>query len=233
MYGAVLGDKRPSFFTCRGGDDQDFRTPTATSTLGDALAILAMDIDLWEVTEAANQAFSAAPRIQTGAWAGSAFPWTPISPGEGARPASYIDDRGFHDDKRPHARIHRGGVRRGPLDRHRKALNGSRWVSACARERDMTIRESPPLRVIEELEKTGASVTFYDLSLLNPSARKSHKGEAASPPRTAGNTRPCGCDRRTHQCRTILYDGRAPAVFDTKNVMKPCGKPTSKCFRAS
>lgn len=81
--------------------------------------------------------------------------------------------------------------------------------------------ESPALRVIEELEKTGASVTFYDPYI--PEFRyhgKSHKGEAAL---SAGLLRNTDLVVVTTAHTNVDYDfvqRYAHAVFDTKNVMK-------------
>ncbi|MFR5959755.1 MAG: nucleotide sugar dehydrogenase [Bacteroides stercoris] len=59
------------------------------------------------------------------------------------------------------------------LNRHRKALNGSRvLVLGVAYKQDIDDYRESALRVIEELEKTGASVTFYDPYLRVPVSRQ-------------------------------------------------------------
>lgn len=119
MYGAVLGDKvhvvsSPAVAEMTKILENTYRN--INIGLINELAILCnrMDIDLWEVIEAAkNQPFRL-HRILSRTGAGRALhsPGPLLSHLEGARVRlPYIDDRGFHDDKRPHARIHRGALR--------------------------------------------------------------------------------------------------------------------------
>ena len=93
------------------------------------------------------------------------------------------------------------------LNRHRKALNGSKvLVLGVAYKQDIDdYRESPALRVIEELEKTGASVSFYDPYIPQYKQHgKLQKGETAlTASRAVAACRPRGRNRCTP---TSIYD---------------------------
>ena len=191
------------------------------------LAILCnrMGIDLWEVIEAAKTkpfgftAFYPGPGL-----GGHCIPLDPYYLTWKAREygfhTSMIEASMMINDHMPEYTVERCGK---ILNRHRKALNGSRvLVLGVAYKQDIDdYRESPALRVIEELEKTGASVTFYDPYI--PEFRyhgKSHKGEAAL---SAGLLRNTDLVVVTAAHTNVDYDfvqRYAHAVFDTKNVMK-------------
>ena len=111
MYGAVLGDKvhvvsSPAVAEMTKILENTYRN--INIGLINELAILCnrMDIDLWEVIEAAKTkpfgftAFYPGPGL-----GGHCIPLDPYYLTWKAR------ERGFHDDKRPHARIHRGALR--------------------------------------------------------------------------------------------------------------------------
>ena len=132
------------------------------------LAILCnrMGIDLWEVIEAAKT---------------KPFGFTPFYPGPGlgghCRPLDpyYLSwkarEYGFHtsmieasmmvNDRMPEYCVERAGK---ILNRFKKSLNGSRiLVLGVAYKQDIDdYRESPALKVIDEFEKTGALVSFFD-----------------------------------------------------------------------
>lgn len=226
MYGAVLGDKvhvvsSPAVAEMTKILENTYRN--INIGLINELAILCnrMGIDLWEVIEAAKTkpfgftAFYPGPGL-----GGHCIPLDPYYLTWKAR------EYGFHTSMieasmmMPEYTVERCGK---ILNRHRKALNGSRvLVLGVAYKQDIDdYRESPALRVIEELEKTGASVTFYDPYI--PEFRyhgKSHKGEVAL---SAGLLRNTDLVVVTAAHTNVDYDfvqRYAHAVFDTKNVMK-------------
>ena len=184
-----------------------------------------MGIDVWEVIDAAKTkpygftAFYPGPGL-----GGHCIPLDPYYLSWKAREygfhTSMIEASMMINDHMPEYTVERCGK---ILNRHRKALNGSRvLVLGVAYKQDIDdYRESPALRVIEELEKTGASVTFYDPYI--PEFRyhgKSHKGEAAL---SAGLLRNTDLVVVTAAHTNVDYDfvqRYAHAVFDTKNVMK-------------
>jgi nucleotide sugar dehydrogenase len=230
MYGAVLGDKvhvvsSPAVAEMTKILENTYRN--INIGLINELAILCnrMGIDLWEVIEAAKTkpfgftAFYPGPGL-----GGHCIPLDPYYLTWKAREygfhTSMIEASMMINDHMPEYTVERCGK---ILNRHRKALNGSRvLVLGVAYKQDIDdYRESPALRVIEELEKTGASVTFYDPYI--PEFRyhgKSHKGEAAL---SAGLLQNTDLVVVTAAHTNVDYDfvqRYAHAVFDTKNVMK-------------
>lgn len=230
MYGAVLGDKvhvvsSPAVAEMTKILENTYRN--INIGLINELAILCnrMDIDLWEVIEAAKTkpfgftAFYPGPGL-----GGHCIPLDPYYLTWKAREygfhTSMIEASMMINDHMPEYTVERCGK---ILNRHRKALNGSRvLVLGVAYKQDIDdYRESPALRVIEELEKTGASVTFYDPYISEYRYHgKSHKGEASL---SAGLLRNTDLVVVTAAHTNVDYDfvqRHAPAVFDTKNVMK-------------
>lgn len=230
MYGAVLGDKvhvvsSPAVAEMTKILENTYRN--INIGLINELAILCnrMDIDLWEVIEAAKTkpfgftAFYPGPGL-----GGHCIPLDPYYLTWKAREygfhTSMIEASMMINDHMPEYTVERCGK---ILNRHRKALNGSRvLVLGVAYKQDIDdYRESPALRVIEELEKTGASVTFYDPYISEYRYHgKSHKGEAAL---SAGLLRNTDLVVVTTAHTNVDYDfvqRYAHAVFDTKNVMK-------------
>ncbi len=191
------------------------------------LAILCnrMNIDLWEVIEAAKTkpfgftAFYPGPGL-----GGHCIPLDPYYLTWKAREygfhTSMIEASMMINDHMPEYTVERCGK---ILNRHRKALNGSKvLVLGVAYKQDIDdYRESPALRVIEELEKTGASVSFYDPYIPQYKQHgKLHRGETAL---TAELLQHADLVVVTAAHTNIDYDfvqRHAQAVFDTKNVMK-------------
>ena len=230
IYGAVLGDKvhivsSPAVAEMTKILENTYRN--INIGLINELAILCnrMNIDLWEVIEAAKTkpfgftAFYPGPGL-----GGHCIPLDPYYLTWKAR------EYGFHtpmieasmmiNDHMPEYTVERCGK---ILNRHRKALNGSKvLVLGVAYKQDIDdYRESPALRVIEELEKTGASVSFYDPYIPQYKQHgKLHKGETAL---TAELLQHADLVVVTAAHTNIDYDfvqRHAQAVFDTKNVMK-------------
>ena len=125
-----------------------------------------MGISIWEVIDAAKtkpygfQAFYPGPGL-----GGHCIPLDPYYLSWKAREfgfhTSMIEASMMINDRMPEYTVERAGK---ILNRHKKALNGSRvLVLGVAYKQDIDdYRESPAIRVIEELEKTGALVEFYD-----------------------------------------------------------------------
>ena len=230
IYGAVLGDKvhivsSPAVAEMTKILENTYRN--INIGLINELAILCnrMNIDLWEVIEAAKT---------------KPFCFTAFYPGPGlgghciTLDPYYLTwkarEYGFHtsmieasmmiNDHMPEYTVERCGK---ILNRHRKALNGSKvLVLGVAYKQDIDdYRESPALRVIEELEKTGASVSFYDPYIPQYKQHgKLHRGETAL---TAELLQHADLVVVTAAHTNIDYDfvqRHAQAVFDTKNVMK-------------
>ena len=132
------------------------------------LAILAnrMGIDIWEVIDAARtkpygfQAFYPGPGL-----GGHCIPLDPYYLSWKAREfgfhTSMIEASMMVNDRMPEYTVERAGK---ILNRGRKSLNGAKvLVLGAAYKQDIDdYRESPAVRVMEELRKTGAQVDYYD-----------------------------------------------------------------------
>ena len=125
-----------------------------------------MGINIWEVIDAAKtkpygfQAFYPGPGL-----GGHCIPLDPYYLSWKAREygfhTSMIEASMMINDRMPEYTVERAGK---ILNRYKKALNGSKvLVLGVAYKQDIDdYRESPAIRVIEEFEKTGAQVSYYD-----------------------------------------------------------------------
>lgn len=125
-----------------------------------------MGISMWEVIEAAKtkpygfQAFYPGPGL-----GGHCIPLDPYYLSWKAREygfhTSMIESSMMINDKMPEYCVERAGK---ILNRYQKSLNGAKvLVLGVAYKQDIDdYRESPALKVVEELEKTGVNVTYYD-----------------------------------------------------------------------
>ncbi len=191
------------------------------------LAILCerMHISIWEVIEAAKtkpygfQAFYPGPGL-----GGHCIPVDPYYLSWKAREfafhTSMIESSMKINDKMPQYCAERAGR---ILNRFKKALNGSKiLLLGVAYKQDVAdYRESPAIKVIQELKKLGANVDFYDPFVenfehddLNMSGIKELTSEAIeSYDLVIITTAHSNVDYQ-------LVQQHAKAVFDTKNVMK-------------
>lgn len=184
-----------------------------------------MNINLWEVVDAAKtkpygfQAFYPGPGL-----GGHCIPLDPYYLSWKAREygfhTSMIESSMMINDKMPEYCVERASR---ILNRFKKSLNGSRiLLLGVAYKQDIDdYRESPAIRVIEELELTGAAVDYYDpyissykeRGVVKDGLKEINEGIVASYDLvmvTAAHT-------------TVDYDlvqRSAKAIFDTKNAMK-------------
>lgn len=191
------------------------------------LAILCnrMGINIWEVIDAAKtkpygfQAFYPGPGL-----GGHCIPLDPYYLSWKAREygfhTSMIEASMMINDRMPEYTVERAGK---ILNRYKKALNGSKvLVLGVAYKQDIDdYRESPAIRVIEEFEKTGAQVSYYDPFV--PKYRHNgqwHEGIAAiSPDVIAQYDLVAITTAHTTVDYQMVADAGVP-VFDCKNVMK-------------
>ena len=125
-----------------------------------------MGINIWEVIDAAKtkpygfQAFYPGPGL-----GGHCIPLDPYYLSWKAREYGFhtlmIESSMMINDRMPEYTVERAGK---ILNRHRKPLHGSRiLVLGAAYKQDIDdYRESPAVRVMEELRRTGAFVDYYD-----------------------------------------------------------------------
>lgn len=191
------------------------------------LAILSnkMGINFWEVVDAAKskpygfQAFYPGPGL-----GGHCIPLDPYYLSWKAREygfhTSMIESSMMVNDRMPEYCAERASK---ILNRFKKAMNGSRiLILGVAYKQDIDdYRESPAIRVIEELEKEGAEVVFHD-----PFVSEYHgngmvkKGE---PELNVELIESADLVIVTTAHTNVNYDfvqKHAKAIFDTKNAMK-------------
>ena len=192
------------------------------------LAILChkMGIDLWEVIEAAKtKPFGFTPFYPGPGLGGHCIPLDPYYLSWKAREygfhTSMIESSMMINDRMPEYCVERIG----DMLNHRfaKALNGARvLVLGVAYKQDIDdYRESPAIRVIEELKKEGADVVFYDPFI--PKYR--HKGQwfEGEKSLTAELVEAANIVVITTAHTRVDYgfvQQHAKAIFDTKNVTK-------------
>ena len=192
------------------------------------LAILChkMDIDLWEVIEAAKtKPFGFTPFYPGPGLGGHCIPLDPYYLSWKAREfgfhTSMIEASMMINDRMPEYVVERVGDMLNK--RFAKALNGSKvLVLGVAYKQDIDdYRESPAIRVMEELRKEGAEVVFYDPFV--PRYRHAGKWFEGEPALTAELVEGADIVVVTTAHTTVDYafvQRHAKAIFDTKNVTK-------------
>lgn len=191
------------------------------------LAILCnkMGIDIWEVIEAAKskpygfQAFYPGPGL-----GGHCIPLDPYYLSWKAREygfhTSMIESSMMVNDRMPEYCAERSSK---ILNRFKKAMNGSKiLVLGVAYKQNIDdYRESPAIRVIEELEKMGAEVAYFDPFV--PEYRKHDIVKKGEPELTVELLETADLVIITTAHTNLDYgfvQKHAKVIFDTKNAMK-------------
>lgn len=184
-----------------------------------------MGINFWEVINAAKtkpygfQAFYPGPGL-----GGHCIPLDPYYLSWKAREygfhTSMIESSMMVNDRMPEYCVERASK---ILNNKKMAMNGSKiLVLGIAYKQDVDdYRESPAIRVIEELEKLGANVAYYDPFVLQ--YHKNGRVRKSEPELTAGLISNADLVIITTSHTTINYSlvqENAKAIFDTKNAMK-------------
>ena len=184
-----------------------------------------MGIDYWEVVDAAKtkpygfQAFYPGPGL-----GGHCIPLDPYYLSWKAREygfhTSMIESSMMVNDRMPEYCVERSMA---ILNRHRKALNGSKvLVLGVAYKNDIDdYRESPAIRVIDELKKVGAQVDFYDPWI----AEYKDNGETFAGIKSIDKNIIAAYDLVVITAAHSNFDydmiqKNAKAIFDTRNAMK-------------
>jgi UDP-N-acetyl-D-glucosamine dehydrogenase len=191
------------------------------------LAILSnkMGINFWEVVDAAKtkpygfQAFYPGPGL-----GGHCIPLDPYYLSWKAREygfhTSMIESSMMVNDRMPEYCVERASK---ILNRYKKSMNGSRiLVLGVAYKRDIDdYRESAALRVIDELEKEGADVVYFDPYIPEYNDHgKVKKGETALTIELIENADLVMITADHTMVDYDLVQQHAKAIFDTKNAMK-------------
>ena len=185
-----------------------------------------MGISIWEVIDAAKskpygfQAFYPGPGL-----GGHCIPLDPYYLTWKAREYGFhttlIENSMVINDGQPEYCVERAMH---ILNRHKKAINGAKvLVIGVAYKQDIDdYRESPAIRVIRELKKVGAEVSYYDPWV---SEFKNMYGESGKSIPSLTEEAVAGADLVMITCAHTNVDyafiqKHASAIFDTKNVMK-------------
>lgn len=184
-----------------------------------------MGISVWEVIDAAKskpygfQAFYPGPGL-----GGHCIPLDPYYLTWKAREYGFhttlIENSMVINDGQPEYCVERAMH---ILNRHKKAINGAKiLILGVAYKQDIDdCRESPAIRVIEQLEKVGADVCYYD-----PWVKKyTENGVTVHSEPALTQELVSGADLVMITCAHSNVDygfvqQHAKAIFDTKNVMK-------------
>lgn len=184
-----------------------------------------MGISMWEVIEAAKskpygfQAFYPGPGL-----GGHCIPLDPYYLSWKAREygfhTSMIESSMMINDKMPEYCVERASK---ILNRYKKAMNGAKvLVLGVAYKQDIDdYRESPALRVIEELQKENACVDYYDpwISEYKYKGKKYQGIKEFTPEIVAGYDLVMVTAAHTNVDYDMVQKS-AKVIFDTKNVMK-------------
>ena len=184
-----------------------------------------MGISMWEVVDAAKtkpygfQAFYPGPGL-----GGHCIPLDPYYLSWKAREygfhTSMIESSMMINDQMPEYCVERAGK---ILNNHEKALKNSRvLVLGVAYKQDIEdYRESPAIRVIEELEKEQAKVDFFDPWVMQYRENgKVRDGLKEITPELIASYDLVMITTAHSNVDYKMVQGYAKAVFDTKNVMK-------------
>lgn len=185
-----------------------------------------MDINIWEVIEAAKtKPFGFTPFYPGPGLGGHCIPLDPYYLSWKAREygfhTSMIEASMMVNDRMPEYTVERAGK---ILNRFRKALNGSRiLILGVAYKGDIDdYRESPAIRVIEEFEKVGSEVEFYDPFVIE--YQEHGKVVKGLPELTAAKLQQADLVViTTNHTKGVDYDfvqQNAVFIFDAKNAMK-------------
>ena len=185
-----------------------------------------MNINIWEVIEAAKtKPFGFTPFYPGPGLGGHCIPLDPYYLSWKAREygfhTSMIEASMMVNDRMPEYTIERAGK---ILNRFKKALNGARvLILGVAYKGDIDdYRESPAIKVIEQFEKAGSEVEYYD-PFVNEYREKGHIKEGL-PELSAEIIQNADLVViTTNHTRGIDYNfvqKNAQYIFDTKNAMR-------------
>lgn len=184
-----------------------------------------MHIDLWEVIEAAKtKPFGFTPFYPGPGLGGHCIPLDPYYLSWKAREygfhTSMIESSMMINDRMPEYCVQRAG---NILNSFRKSLNGSTaLVLGVAYKQDIDdYRESPAIRVMEELKKEGVNVLYYDPYI--PKFRDKgvwYEGEKALTVELLEKVDIVIVTAAHSAVDYEMVQRHARAIFDTKNVMK-------------
>lgn len=202
------------------------------------LALLAgkMDIDIWEVIDAAKtkpygfQAFYPGPGI-----GGHCIPLDPFYLEHIAKlynfDLSMIHTAGAINDLMPYRMMNKIAF---ALNRHKKAMNGSKilFMGIAYKPNIDDARESPALLVMQEVAKKGSVVLYHDPYIDEVKDEKGnyYKGEQLTDELLASVD--CVVFTTNHDCFDVEHIvEKSKLVVDTRNAVKSVQIETDKVFK--
>ncbi len=194
-----------------------------------ALLCHAMQVDVWEVVRAAStKPFGFMPFYPGPGVGGHCIPSDPIYLTWRARARDVRHELLIESAAAVNARmpLHVVGRVGRMLKHRRRALKGARLlVLGIAYKRDVAdVRDSPALVILQTLQARGARVQYHDPFI--PSVRirgRLHRSKALTPALLRGQD----CVIIVTDHTTVNYRAvgeRAPAIFDTRDVMRRYGR---------
>lgn len=184
-----------------------------------------MGISVWEVVDAAKtkpygfQAFYPGPGL-----GGHCIPLDPYYLTWKAREYGFhttlIENSMVINDSQPAYCVERAMH---ILNRHKKAINGAKVLilGVAYKQNIDDYRESPAIRVIEELEKVGANVEFYDPWISKYKEHGVfHEGIKDLTPEVVASYDLVMITTAHTNVDYDMVQKNAKAIFDTKNIMK-------------
>ena len=207
-------------------------------SLVNELALLSgkMDIDIWEVIEAAKtkpfgfQAFYPGPGI-----GGHCIPLDPFYLEHIAKnynfELSMIHTAGAINDRMPHRMMNKISF---ALNRHKKAMNGSSilFLGVAYKPDINDARESPALLVMAQVAKKGATVLYHDpyIPEVTDDYGNHYVGSELTDELIASVD--CVVFTTNHSCFDAkLVTGKAKLVVDMRNVVKHVAIEDGKIFK--
>jgi len=202
------------------------------------LALLAgkMNIDIWEVIEAAKtkpygfQAFYPGPGI-----GGHCIPLDPFYLEHIAKnfnfELSMIHTAGTINDLMPYRIMNKISF---ALNRHKKALNGSTilFLGISYKPDIDDARESPALLVMEQVAKKGAKVFYHDPYILDVIDDHGNHYTGVLPTDELLSSVDCVVFTTNHSCFNVDYIvKKAKLVVDTRNAVKNISIESDKVFK--
>ncbi len=199
-----------------------------------------MDIDVWEVIDAAKtkpfgyQAFYPGPGL-----GGHCIPIDPLYLSWKARqydaPTRFIELAAEINTQMPQHVVYRVAE---ALNEDGKPLKGSRiLVLGLAYKRDVDdVRESPSVELIESLRARGAKVSYHDPFIPSAKPMREHNiTDMRSVPLTAASLEKYDCVLIATDHTTIDYDmvaAHAGLIVDTRNAMAEVKRPKARIVKA-
>ena len=194
------------------------------------LLCLRMNIDIWEVIQAAStKPFGFHPFYPGPGLGGHCIPIDPFYLSWKAKEfdfrTRFIELAGEINNNMPYHVLSSVG---GALNRHKKSVNGARvLILGVAYKKDIDdLRESPALTIIELLQKEGAEVSFHDPYF--PFIGKGRKYDLQMKRSELENLGQYDCivivtDHSDYDYRRVV--GEAQLVVDTRNATKGIESP--------